>query len=97
MQVESTRLALDNARLQAAADVHARFNEMQQLREAMQAYDVVLMHHTLALLNEAVKAGQLSIIEFYTEADNIYRNLQAYIELENRYQKLMAEIYKNRL
>ena len=97
LQVESTRLALDNARLQAAADVHARFNEMQQLREAMQAYDVVLMHHTLALLNEAVKAGQLSIIEFYTEADNIYRNLQAYIELENRYQKLMAEIYKNRL
>lgn len=97
LQVESTRLALDNARLQAAADVHARFNEMQQLREAMQAYDVVLMHRTLALLNEAVKAGQLSIIEFYTEADNIYRNLQAYIELENRYQKLMAEIYKNRL
>ena len=42
LQVESTRLALDNARLQAAADVHARFNEMQQLREAMQAYDVVL-------------------------------------------------------
>lgn len=70
---------------------------MQQLREAMKAYDVVLMHKTLRLLQDAVRAGQLSIIDFYVEADNVYKNLQAYMEVENRYQKLMAEIYKNRL
>ncbi|WP_302572275.1 hypothetical protein [Phocaeicola coprocola] len=40
---------------------------------------------------------QLFIIDYYTEADNVYRNLQAYMELENQYQKLMASIYKNRL
>lgn len=96
-QAAGAKLQMENARLQAEAQVQSRYNEMCQLREAMQAYDVVLMHKTLALLNEAVKAGQLSIIEFYTEADNIYRNLQAYIELENQYQKLMADIYKNRL
>ena len=91
------RLAADDARLKAESEVHSRFNEMCRLREAMEAYDVTLMHRTLALLHEAVRAGQLSVIEFYTEADNVYRNLQAYIELENQYQKLMAEIYKNRL
>ena len=96
-QAAGAKLQMENARLQAEAQVQSRYNEMCQLREAMRAYDVVLMHKTLALLNEAVKAGQLSIIEFYTEADNIYRNLQAYIELENQYQKLMADIYKNRL
>ena len=63
----------------------------------MKAYDITLIHKTLRLLYDAVKAGQLSVIEFYVEADNIYKNLQAYTELENRYQKLMAEIYKNRL
>lgn len=96
-QASSARLQADDARLQAEAQVQAQYNELCRLREAMQAYDVVLMHKTLGLLNEAVKAGQLSIIEFYTEADNIYRNLQAYIELENQYQKLLADVYKNRL
>ena len=93
----SAQLLLDNARLQAEARVQSRFNEMQQLREAMKAYDVVLMHKTLRLLYDAVQEGQLSIIEFYVEADNVYKNLQAYMELENRYQKLMADICKNRL
>ena len=96
-QALSAQLQLDNARLQAEAQVQSKFNEMQQLREAMKAYDVVLMHKTLRLLYDAVQAGQLSIIEFYVEADNVYKNLQAYMEIENRYQKLMAEIYKNRL
>lgn len=93
----SAQLLLDNARLQAEARVQSRFNEMQQLREAMKGYDVVLMHKTLRLLYDAVQEGQLSIIEFYVEADNVYKNLQAYMELENRYQKLMADICRNRL
>ena len=96
-QALSAQLQLDNARLQAEAQVQSKFNEMQQFQEAMKAYDVALMHKTLRLLYDAVQAGQLSIIEFYVEADNVYKNLQAYMEIENRYQKLMAEIYKNRL
>lgn len=96
-QALSARLQLDNVRLQAEAEVQSRFNEMQQLRTAMQAYDVELMYSTLDMLKESVTAGQLSIIDYYTEADNVYRNLQAYMELENQYQKLMAAVYKNRL
>ena len=96
-QVTSAKLQVENAHLQAEAQVQSRYNEICKLREAMQAYDVGLMYKTLDLLNEAVKTGQLSIIEFYTEADNVYQNLQAYMELENQYQKLMADIYKNRL
>ena len=67
------------------------------MEQLFTAYDVELMHQTLDMLKEAVTAGQLSIIDYYTEADNVYRNLQAYMELENQYQKLMASIYKNRL
>lgn len=93
----SANLQRDNARLQVEAKVQSQFNEMQQLREAMQAYDVPLMHQSLRLLYDAVTAGQLSIIDFYVEADNVYGNLQSYMTLENQYQKLMADIYKNRL
>ncbi len=96
-QEVGARLQLDNARLQAEASVQSRYNEVLQLQEAMKAYDVPLMHETLDMLKQAVMAGQLSIIEYYVEVDGVYRNLQAYIQIENQYQKLMADIYKNRL
>ena len=52
-QAISAQLQLDDARLQAEAQVQSQYNEMQQLREAMEAYDVVLMHKTLRLLDDA--------------------------------------------
>ena len=96
-QAIGSQLTLDNARLQLEATVQSQFNEIQQLREALDAYDVALMHETLDMLNEAVTSGHLSVIAYYVEADNVYKNLAAYMEVENQYQKVMAEVYKNRL
>lgn len=96
-QAVSARLRLDDVRLQTEADVQSRYNELRQLDEAMRAYDVTLMTNTLSLLKEAVTEGQISVIDYYTEANNVYNKLMAYYEVENRYQKLLAEIYKNRL
>ena len=96
-QAISSQLTLENARMQVEASVQSQFNEIQQLREAMEAYDVALMHETLDMLNEAVTSGHLSVIAYYVEADNVYKNLAAYMEVENQYQKVMAEVYKNRL
>jgi len=31
------------------------------------------------------------------ETESIYKNLQAYMQIENQYQKVMANIYKNNL
>ncbi len=96
-QAVSARLRLDDVRLQTEADVQSQYNELRQLDEAMRAYDVALMTNTLDLLKDAVTEGQISVIDYYTEADNVYNKLMAYYEVENRYQKLLAEIYKNRL
>lgn len=96
-QALSAQLQLENTRLQLTAQVQSQFNEMQQLKEALSVYDVQLMENTLKMLKEAVLAGQLSIIEYYVEAEGVYRNMQAYLEVENQYQKVMASIYKNRL
>ena len=96
-QAISSQLTLDNARLQAEAAVQSQFNEIQQLKEALDAYDVPLMNETLDMLNEAVTSGHLSVITYYVEAENVYKNLAAYMEVENQYQKVMASVYKNRL
>lgn len=96
-QALSARLTLDDARLQREAALHGQFNELCRLKEAMDVYDIPLMHETLRMLHDAVMAGQLSIIEFYVETENVYQNLQAYMSLENQYQKLLAEVYRCRL
>ena len=88
---------LENARLQAETQLQSRYNELQQIHSAVQTYDVPLMHSTLDALKSAVLAGQMSVIDYYVEADNVYGNISTYLLLENQYRKLLAEVYKNRL
>ena len=96
-QALSAQLMQDDARLQVENNLMALFNEMQQLKEAMNAYDIPLLYKSLDLLKEALKEGQISLIEYFVEAESVYKNLQARMQLENQYQKVMASIYKNEL
>lgn len=96
-QAVSARLMQENAKDQAEASLMSLFNEMRQLKEAMNAYDVPLMYHSLDLLKQALGEGQISLIEYFVETEGIYKNLQAYMQIENQYQKVMANIYKNDL
>ena len=96
-QAISAQLMQDEAKLQVENTLMSLFNEMQQLKEAMNTYDVPLMYQSLDLLKEALKEGEISLVEYFVEAESVYKNLQAYMQLENQYQKVMADIYKNEL
>ena len=96
-QALSAQLMQDDAQLQVENNLMALFNEMQQLKEAMNAYDMPLLYKSLDLLKQALKEGQISLIEYFVEAESVYKNLQARMQLENQYQKVMASIYKNEL
>ena len=96
-QAVGAQLEADEARLQAEAALQSGFNELQQLRRAMDVYDLPLMQQTLDLMKESVKGGEMPVIDYFTEADQVYRNMQAYMDLENQYQKVAAMLYKNRL
>ena len=96
-QSAASSLQLEDARLQAEARLQSQYNEVQQLREAMQAYDLSLMRRTLDLLRQAVLGGQMSSTDYYVEADAVYRNMQAFMMLECQYHKVLAELYKNEL
>ena len=96
-QAISAQLMQEEAKLQVENTLMALYNEMQQLKEAMNTYDVPLMYQSLDLLKEALKEGEISLVEYFVEAESVYKNLQAYMQLENQYQKVMADIYKNEL
>ena len=96
-QAISAQLIQEDAKLQVENNLMALYNEMKQLKEAMDTYDVPLMHRSLDLLKQALKEGQISLIEYFVEAESVYKNLLARMQLENQYQKVMANIYKNEL
>ena len=96
-QALSAQLMQEDAKLQVENNLMSLFNEMQQLKEAMNAYDVPLLYHSLDLLKQALQEGEISLIEYFVEAETVYKNLQARMQLENQYQKVMATIYKNEL
>ena len=96
-QAVSAQLMQEDALLHIENNLMALYNEMTQVKEAMGAYDVPLMYRSLDLLKQALTEGQISLIEYFVEAEAVYKNLQAYMKLENQYQKIMADIYKNEL
>lgn len=85
------------ARVKAESGARAKVDEIRRLRSAAAAYDVPLMRQTLKLLRTAVENGEISVTDYYVEADGVYRNMQAYIDVERLYQGSMAEILKNEL
>ncbi len=88
---------LENARLQSINEMRSSYFEMTELAQALEEYDLTLMLNTLEALKKAVTAGQISIMDYYMEADNIFNSLADYIGIENRYQVLMAELFRNEL
>jgi outer membrane protein TolC len=91
------RLTQQSEKEKAEAQFQGLFNEMQQLRAALDVYDLPLMFHTLDVLKKAFAEGELSVIEYFTEMECIYQNLMAHGEVEFRYNQLAAELTKNEL
>lgn len=86
-----------NARINAENSARTMINQMKQLKASADAYDVPLMRQTLKLLRTAVENGEISVTEYYMEADNIYKNMITYMDIERQYQDALTEIYKNEL
>lgn len=90
-------LNLDNAKVQVESETEAQLQELRRMEEAMRIYDLGLLSRSLGLLKKAVAAGSMSLVDYYTEVDGIYRKWQAYLTLENQYQGLWATLGKSRL
>ena len=94
---EEARMMHDDARIKAETVARTAVADMTRLRRSMAAYDMPLMRQTLALLRTAVENGELSVTDYYVEADNVYRNMLTYIGLERQYHGAAAELTKNGL
>lgn len=99
---KSQAAALDyhqqDARLQASSALWQLYGEASRLQASIQEYrQTFSRQQSLDLLKQALTGGQLSLIEYFVEVSVIYQSKSNLLQLENRYQQVMAELYKSRL
>lgn len=91
LQLESTTAAVES-------ELHQLYNQSLALRTSMDEYAAVLQsQNSLSLLNKAIQTGQISMIEYFVDVTTLYQSMQNYMQLQNEYQKVMAQLYKYRL
>ena len=97
-QAQSLDFQQDNARLQASSTLWQLYDEATQLNKAIQEYTATFeRQQDLSLLRQALEGGELSMIEYFVEVSVVYQSQANLLQLENQYQKVMAQIYKSRL
>ncbi len=96
-RLEATRQRKQQADIEMQNEIRASAYNFQQYLNSLKSYDLALLRTSLSLLRTAVEAGEVSVIEYYTEAEHIYQQLQTYYALEHDCQKIHAEIHRNEL
>ena len=86
-----------NVQLQQNARQQSLLSQSHQLALLLDTYDEALLRQQLTLLHRAVIAGELSVIDYYSEADRIYAMLQDRLAIDNEYAKTLAQIYRDSL
>ncbi|SEF40108.1 TolC family protein [Parabacteroides chinchillae] len=91
LQLESTTSSVES-------ELYQLYNQSVALKTSMDEYDQVLKsQNNLALLNKAIQSGQISMIEYFVDVTTYYQSMQNYMQLQNEYQKVMAQLYKYKL
>ena len=91
LQLESTSYTVES-------ELHQLYNQSTALKTSMDEYSRVLnSQNNLALLNKAIQTGQISMIEYFVDVTTYYQSMQNYMQLQNEYQKVMAQLYKYKL
>ena len=93
-----TELQMQQAVTQAEQELMQLYAQAQALKISIDEYRAVLENQQhLTLLNKAIQAGQISMIAYFVDVSTLYDSLQNYSQLQNEYQKILAELYKYRL
>ena len=97
-QLLSTELSKEQVKSEAAYNALQNFREAQKTKLLMDEYASLFKEHSdLLILKEALKSGQISLIEYFSEAAIIYQSQLNYLQLENKYHKTVASLFKNKL
>lgn len=91
MQRESALSSMESA-------LRTSYDEAVSLKKLLDEYAGTLSGSDgYEALKRALAAHEITIIDYFTELSGLYQSDMNRLDLENRYYKMLAELYKNRL
>lgn len=97
-QSRYTEMQLESSAYNVERELFRLYHQSEALKTSMKEYKSVLgQQNNLALLNKAIRAGQISMIEYFVDVTTYYQSVENYLQLQNQYQKAIAQLYKYKL
>ena len=97
-QLLSTELSKEQVKSETTYNALQNFREAQKTKLLMDEYASLFKEHSdLLILKEALKSGQISLIEYFSEAAIIYQSQLNYLQLEKKYHKTVPTFFKKNL
>lgn len=101
-QAKAEHIAAES-RLQSQSDatlanLRQLWTRAGELRKSIDEYAAILrLQDNISLLNKSLRAGQISMIEYFVNVATFYDSMENYLQLQNDYQKTLAQLYRFRL
>ena len=86
--------AVNNREQQALAELQTAYDEAVSLQQDHARYDLLMRQNNLGLLQKALTAGQISMVEYLVDATQLYEAFDNRLSLEYEYQLRLARMYK---
>ncbi|MBE6287626.1 MAG: TolC family protein [Mediterranea massiliensis] len=97
-QAQTLAYQQETTRLEAGTALWNLYEEARNLHISMKEYEETLgRQQDLELLKKALIGGEISMIEYFVEVAVVYDSQANLLQLENQYQKVMAQLYQNKL
>lgn len=97
-QAEFATASLEDNQLNLRTNLKQLYQQAEALQISREDYANVLeQQRNVELLNKALKAGQLSVIDYFVEISTIYDSHQSYLDVEKEYYKIIAQLYQYKL
>jgi outer membrane protein TolC len=93
-----SELKYEDSSAKARNELFMLYQQSISLKESMTEYEQLLGNQDkLSLLNKALEAGSLSMVDYFIEIGLLYDSLYNYMQLENDYQKSLIRMLQHRL
>ncbi|MCF0160812.1 MAG: TolC family protein, partial [Bacteroidaceae bacterium] len=93
----SRSLQLQDKQMQLQSEVLALYNRKEQLAKVLAEFDVSLPGNQIELLGKALELGELTIMDYLTEVNQVLDVQQQYAKVEQEYQQICYRLIRYRL
>lgn len=93
--VNSSDARLESARENVSSELRQLYDQAVALRGSMESMNRILQtQNNLPILNKALDAGQINVIEYFTEVSVLYQSRETLLQVERDYQLAVARLFR---